>query len=230
MGAATTRRRLALHVRELPGTRAPDPPFAKRGPRGPLDGEPVLVIPGFLAATRPPGAAQALAEAGFRVHGWELGWNLGARADTHRALPPARRKPRPRQADPDRRLEPRRRLRPRARPPPPRTGHARSSPSARPFSRRPAPEQRLAPLRMGRRAPGRPTRRSRASPTSRRSPTSPSGRARDGIDRPRAPPAACRTNATRRSSSSCHHMAFGVSPQHRAAGGAEINSFLKSLG
>jgi hypothetical protein len=57
--------------------------FAKRGPRGPLDGEPVLVIPGFLCSDETTLALRKeLAAAGFRVHGWKLGWNLGAKADT----------------------------------------------------------------------------------------------------------------------------------------------------
>jgi len=57
--------------------------FAKRGPRGPLDGQPVLVIPGFLCSDETTLALRKeLAAAGFRVHGWKLGWNLGARADT----------------------------------------------------------------------------------------------------------------------------------------------------
>lgn len=57
--------------------------FAKRGPRGPLDGPPVLVIPGFLCSDETTLALRKeLAAAGFRVHGWKLGWNLGARADT----------------------------------------------------------------------------------------------------------------------------------------------------
>ena len=57
--------------------------FAKRGPRGPLDGEPVLVIPGFLCSDETTLALRKeLAAAGYRVHGWKMGWNLGARADT----------------------------------------------------------------------------------------------------------------------------------------------------
>ena len=57
--------------------------FAKRGPRGPLDGEPVLVVPGFLCSDETTLALRKeLAAGGFRVHGWKLGWNLGARADT----------------------------------------------------------------------------------------------------------------------------------------------------
>ena len=73
----------------------------------------------------------------------------------------------PRQADPGRRLEPRRRLRPGARPRPSRPCQRRRHPR---HARSPAiPRQNNVwkPLRMGRRAPGRRTRRSRASPTSR---------------------------------------------------------------
>jgi pimeloyl-ACP methyl ester carboxylesterase len=57
--------------------------FRKRGPRGPLNGQPVLVIPGFLCSDQTTfSLRRELARAGFRVHGWKQGWNLGARADT----------------------------------------------------------------------------------------------------------------------------------------------------
>ena len=57
--------------------------FRKRGPRGPLHGQPVLVIPGFLCSDHTTfSLRRELARAGFRVHGWKQGWNLGARADT----------------------------------------------------------------------------------------------------------------------------------------------------
>jgi predicted alpha/beta hydrolase family esterase len=57
--------------------------FRKRGPRGPSDGTPVLVIPGFLCNDQTTYALRAtLARAGYRVHGWKLGWNLGAKPDT----------------------------------------------------------------------------------------------------------------------------------------------------
>jgi pimeloyl-ACP methyl ester carboxylesterase len=57
--------------------------FRSRGPRGPLDGPPVLVIPGFMGSDQTTFALRReLAVAGFRVHGWKLGWNLGARADS----------------------------------------------------------------------------------------------------------------------------------------------------
>ena len=57
--------------------------FARRGPRGPVDGPPALVIPGFLCRDETTVALrQQLAAAGYRVHGWQQGWNLGARADT----------------------------------------------------------------------------------------------------------------------------------------------------
>ncbi|WP_395623608.1 lipase family alpha/beta hydrolase [Sphingomonas daechungensis] len=61
--------------------------FGHLRPRGPVDGPPALVIPGFIATDRTTLALRkALAEAGWRVHGWELGWNRGARADTIRCL------------------------------------------------------------------------------------------------------------------------------------------------
>jgi len=51
--------------------------------RGPVDGPPALVIPGFIANDRTTMALRrALAEAGFRTYPWNGGWNMGARADT----------------------------------------------------------------------------------------------------------------------------------------------------
>jgi pimeloyl-ACP methyl ester carboxylesterase len=56
--------------------------FGHLGPRGPLDGPPALVIPGFIATDRTTmELRRALAEAGFRVHPWGLGWNKGATPD-----------------------------------------------------------------------------------------------------------------------------------------------------
>ena len=53
------------------------------GPRGPEDGVPAMVIPGFIASDLPTmELRRALAEAGFRGHPWRQGWNMGARADT----------------------------------------------------------------------------------------------------------------------------------------------------
>jgi pimeloyl-ACP methyl ester carboxylesterase len=50
---------------------------------GPVDGPSALVIPGFLATDRTTLALRkALARAGWRVHGWQMGWNRGAKADT----------------------------------------------------------------------------------------------------------------------------------------------------
>jgi pimeloyl-ACP methyl ester carboxylesterase len=65
--------------------------FARPRPLGPEDGPPALVIPGWVASDRTTAVLrQALAEAGWRVHGWELGWNRGATAQTigrlHRRL------------------------------------------------------------------------------------------------------------------------------------------------
>ena len=57
--------------------------FRKRGPRGPERGQPVLVIPGFLCNDQTTfSLRRQLARAGYRVHGWKQGWNLGAREDT----------------------------------------------------------------------------------------------------------------------------------------------------
>lgn len=51
--------------------------------RGPADGPPVMVLPGFLATDHTTlGLQRALAAAGCRVTGWSLGFNRGARADT----------------------------------------------------------------------------------------------------------------------------------------------------
>jgi predicted esterase YcpF (UPF0227 family) len=53
------------------------------GPRGPEDGPPALVIPGFLATDRTTmELRRALARAGWRAHPWLLGLNGGAKANT----------------------------------------------------------------------------------------------------------------------------------------------------
>ena len=52
-------------------------------PRGPEDGPPVLVLPGFLATDRTTmEIRRALARAGWRAYPWGLGMNLGAKPDT----------------------------------------------------------------------------------------------------------------------------------------------------
>ena len=57
--------------------------FGHLGARGPEDGPPALVIPGFIASDRTVmELRRALATGGWRVHAWELGWNMGARGDT----------------------------------------------------------------------------------------------------------------------------------------------------
>ncbi|MFL6829505.1 MAG: esterase/lipase family protein [Sphingomicrobium sp.] len=57
--------------------------FGRTGPLGPADGPPALVIPGFLATDRTTTPLRtALADAGWRVHGWNMGWNRGVREDT----------------------------------------------------------------------------------------------------------------------------------------------------
>jgi pimeloyl-ACP methyl ester carboxylesterase len=53
------------------------------GPRGPEDGPPALVLPGFLASDRTTmDIRRALARGGWRVYPWELGINRGAKANT----------------------------------------------------------------------------------------------------------------------------------------------------
>ncbi|HET9354559.1 MAG TPA: alpha/beta hydrolase [Sphingomicrobium sp.] len=53
------------------------------GPRGPEDGPPALVIPGFLANDRSTmDLRRALALGGWRAHPWLLGINRGAKAET----------------------------------------------------------------------------------------------------------------------------------------------------
>ena len=57
--------------------------FGSTGPIGPADGPPALVIPGFVAHDRTTEPLRkALAQGGWRVHGWGMGLNLGVRADT----------------------------------------------------------------------------------------------------------------------------------------------------
>ncbi len=56
-------------------------------PRGPEDGPPALVIPGFLATDRTTmELRRALALMGWRAHPWLLGLNTGAKRDTMRLL------------------------------------------------------------------------------------------------------------------------------------------------
>lgn len=57
--------------------------FGHKGVRGPEDGPPAMVIPGFLANDRTTmELRRGMARAGWRVHPWGLGFNWGARADT----------------------------------------------------------------------------------------------------------------------------------------------------
>lgn len=56
-------------------------------PRGPEDGPPALVIPGFLANDRTTmDLRRALARGGWRTHPWLMGLNRGAKADTMELL------------------------------------------------------------------------------------------------------------------------------------------------
>jgi predicted esterase YcpF (UPF0227 family) len=53
------------------------------GPRGPEDGPPALVLPGFLASDRSTmELRRGLARGGWRTYPWELGLNKGAKPDT----------------------------------------------------------------------------------------------------------------------------------------------------
>ncbi len=57
------------------------------GPRGPEDGPPVMIIPGFLATDRTTmDLRRAFARVGWRAHPWLLGVNTGAKKDTMEAL------------------------------------------------------------------------------------------------------------------------------------------------
>lgn len=56
--------------------------FGRLGLRGPVDGPKLMVIPGFLANDRTTlGLQRALADGGFRVTGWGLGFNSGVSED-----------------------------------------------------------------------------------------------------------------------------------------------------
>ena len=70
-------REVAMLVSRLPRQ------FGHLQPRGPENGEPVLVIPGFVANDRTTmELRRALAEAGYRAFPWNGGFNTGARADS----------------------------------------------------------------------------------------------------------------------------------------------------
>ena len=57
--------------------------FKRSRTLGPEDGPPALVIPGWVASDRTTRALRkALADAGWRVYGWKLGFNRGATSDT----------------------------------------------------------------------------------------------------------------------------------------------------
>jgi len=61
--------------------------FGDPGPRGPEDGPPCLVVPGFLASDRTcMELRRSLAARGWRTYPWDLGLNRGAYADVLRHL------------------------------------------------------------------------------------------------------------------------------------------------
>ena len=185
--------------------------FGRLGERGPEDGPKLMVVPGFLANDRTTlGLQRALAEAGYRVTGWGLGLNTGVQADTLDRL--AARieafggggpvilvgwslggiyRARGRQA-------------------PPRAGREGDH-AGLAFLRRPARQQCLAALRMGRRPSGRrPADQDRPRPRSRRCRRSPSGRAGTASSRSRAR-AAQPGESDRQVEIDCSHMGFAVS-------------------
>lgn len=80
-GTGDRLREIGAMLRHLPLT------LGLPGPRGPRNGPPALVIPGFLAHdVTTTELRRALAQAGFRVFPWREGVNLGARADTMERL------------------------------------------------------------------------------------------------------------------------------------------------
>ena len=143
------------------------------GPRGPEDGPPALVIPGFLATDRTTmELRRALARAGWRSHPWLLGMNGGAKINTMELLASRLEAiwEEARQPDPPRRLEPWRHVRATAGQPPsgedPRGGDARLALFRQPQDQhqRPRilradrrPRRRPAPVRTDRRQPPVPT-------------------------------------------------------------------------
>lgn len=61
--------------------------FGSLGERGPVDGRPLMVIPGFVATDRTTlGLQRALAADGWRVTGWGLGLNSGTKPDTRERI------------------------------------------------------------------------------------------------------------------------------------------------
>src|SRR4051794_17284572 len=61
--------------------------FGHLDPRGPEDGPPCLVVPGFLATDRTcMELRRTLARRGWRTYPWDLGFNRGAHADVLRHL------------------------------------------------------------------------------------------------------------------------------------------------
>lgn len=61
--------------------------FGSLGERGPADGRPLMVIPGFVATDRTTlGLQRALAADGWRVTGWGLGLNSGTKPDTRERI------------------------------------------------------------------------------------------------------------------------------------------------
>ena len=203
--------------------------FGHSGPRGPEDGPPALVIPGFIASDRTTmELRRALAAAGWRVHPWGMRLEPGRHAPTRSSGSKARLDA----IGPD---EPvlvvgwslgglfARELA-RAHPDQVRAVVTLGSP----FSGDPAPEQCLAALRMGRRAHGRRAADPARSPTSRRCRRWRSGRARDGIVAAARRARTGATKATRRSSSTATTWRSACRGGRPTQVVREIDSFLKT--
>lgn len=61
--------------------------FGRIGERGPTDGPPLMVLPGFVANDRTTlGLQRAFADAGYRVTGWGQGLNRGVQPDTREQI------------------------------------------------------------------------------------------------------------------------------------------------
>ena len=192
-------------------------------------GQPALVIPGFVA-TRPNDDARCARrspQAGWRVHGWGMGWNLGVRADTIDRLRQRLDAIGRRAADARRRLEPGRacsRASWRARSP---TGCARWSTLGSPFSGDPKQNNvwRLYELIARHKVDEPPIPRITDKPPV---PTLALWSRKDGLIAPRSA-RGLEEERDKAVELACTHMAFGVSRQAARDVVREIQKFLEEI-
>ena len=145
-----------LHLRELAWNAAPGAAAsAKRGPRGPDDGPPVLVIPGFLCTTRPRWRCARAGRGGLSGPRLEAGLEPRRPAPTRSSGSPAGRQASATTSRSSSSAGASAASSPVSSPATIPSRSTRSSPLARPFTGDPQPEQCLAALRMGRAAQGR---------------------------------------------------------------------------